>query len=790
MKGTSKPSGPSRRSTRSPRKAGPSRPLPPTDAELKGIRDEALAFAGVGTYRYAFDGTLLYADRGALKILDLEDRFPRPEDVVGMNVRELLVYRLPPGTFREMVRARGHVRDFEYPFQTLTGKERWALHDSFIVKDAKTGTDAVQVIIRDITARKAIQADAERTHALLKAIIDTVPLPVTLLDPEGVVRLWNPAAERVLGWTREEAMGRLLPTVTPPDLPEFRALLARAAQGQGVQGVLARRKRKDGTPIDHLIYTSALRRPDGSLEGITGVLVDVTERLRMETALAAEKERLAVTLRSIGDGVITTDRDGRVTLLNRVAEDLTGWTQAEAAGRPLAEVFRILHEHTRQPAEDPVAKVLATGRIVGLANHTVLISRDGAERAIADSGAPIRDPQSRIHGVVLVFRDVTEKQRVEAELQKALRLESLGVLAGGIAHDFNNILTVILGNASLARLALDPASPAAQQLASAERAVLMAKGLTDQLLVFAKGGAPVKAPASLGDLIRESAGFGVRGSSTRCEFDLPADLWPASVDANQVGRVLSNLALNGAQAMPTGGVLHVAAENLVLASPSPLPIPPGRYVLIRIRDHGTGILPEHLSRIFDPFFTTKQQGSGLGLAIAYSIVKRHGGHLSVESRLGRGTTFFVHLPASDHAPSPALPVHRLPPRGEGRVLVMDDEEEVRKVAASMLRTLGYEPESAADGAEAARLFQAARAAGRPFDAAILDLTIPGGVGGRETIRELLRLDPGARALASSGYSNDPVMSDPAAFGFKGSVLKPYTVAEMGAALARLLKPDG
>jgi len=540
-------------------------------------------------------------------------------------------------------------------------------------------------------------------------------------------------------------------------------------------------------------FSTERREPDADLllmvASVGRQVGQFLRRKASERQLFEEHQRLLVTLTSIGDGVITTDTDGRVVLLNRVAEELTGWRNDEAIGQPLPAVFNIVNETTRAPCENPADKVLRTGLIVGLANHTALIAKDGRERRIADSGAPIRDPEGKVLGVVLVFRDVTEQQRMEEELAKAQKLESLGVLAGGIAHDFNNILTAVLGNISLARLITQQQRESQEVLAEAERACTRARELTQQLLTFSQGGAPIKRLASLADLLRETVGFALRGANVFAEFALAPDLWPAEVDTGQIGQVFHNLVLNARQAMPQGGTLKIAADNMQLDGTTSLPLAPGPYVRLQVRDTGIGIAPEHLSRIFDPFFTTKQRGSGLGLATSYSIVKRHDGHIAAESTVDVGTTLSVWLPARPglrpRTAAPAKPLRG----GGGRVLLMDDEASVRQVGASLLQALGYAVETVADGDEALRAYEAARHAGRPFDIVMLDLTVVRGMGGRECIGRLRALDPAVKAVVSSGYSNDPVMADYAAFGFAGVVPKPYELGELGETLERILRAE-
>jgi PAS domain S-box-containing protein len=527
----------------------------------------------------------------------------------------------------------------------------------------------------------------------------------------------------------------------------------------------------------------------GGEQCILGTIRDITEERRAAEQLAAEKERLAVTLRSIGDAVITTDSSGRIVLMNPIAEYLTGWNETDAMGRPLMDVFQIVDEQTPEPCANPVDKVISTGQIVGLANHTLLLAKDGREFYIADSAAPILDIQGEIIGVVLVFRDTTERQRMEKELLKMEKLQSLGVLAGGIAHDFNNFLTSIIGNLSLAKLDVQPGHPVGRALDEMKKAALRAKDLTQQLLTFSKGGAPVKQVTQIDDLVRESALFALRGSNVRCEFDIDDGLRPADVDDGQIAQVVHNLMINADQAMPDGGVVIVRGLNVSLMPGNPYALDVGDYIQLSIRDQGMGIKRDHLKKVFDPYYTTKQKGSGLGLAVAFSIISRHDGQLTVDSTLGEGTTFTLLLPASQqpqtvktHAPEGLM-------LGSGRILVMDDEDFIRELAFVMLEKMGYEVTIAEDGQQTLALYREALDAGRPFDAVILDLTVPGGMGGKETMRQLVADDPQVRAIVSSGYSNDPVMANYTTYGFSGAVKKPYLAQEMSQVLNKVIKGD-
>jgi PAS domain S-box-containing protein len=522
------------------------------------------------------------------------------------------------------------------------------------------------------------------------------------------------------------------------------------------------------------------------VEAVANVIAGAWARAQAAAALEAEKERLAVTLRSIGDGVIATDIDGRVVLLNAVAETMTGWAQAEAVGRPVEDVFRLVHGRTRAPLVNPVSRALSTRHAVGPTNYSRLLALDGTERLVAESAAPIRDAEGRTLGVVLVFRDETEKERIDAELQRSGTLESLGVFAGGIAHDFNNILTGILANLSLARLRPGNAEKNQSLLAEAERATLRARELTQQLLTFAKGGTPIRKQASIEEIVRESASFVLSGSSVRPCFDTETPIWTVEVDPGQMSQVVQNLVINAQQAMPAGGRVDLVLRNILLADPV-VPLDPGPYVRIDVVDTGDGIAPEHLSQVFLPFFTTRRRGSGLGLATAYSIVKKHDGHITVASVLGEGTRFSVYLPASEAPPGrPADPTGLAPVGGSGRVLVMDDEEIVRSTLGMLLQALGYQVTETEDGDQAIDAWRRAMAEGDPYACVIMDLTVPGGMGGLPAIREILAIDPAARGIVSSGYSENPVMSDYSTYGFTDVLTKPYTLGEIAEVLGRVV----
>jgi PAS domain S-box-containing protein len=507
---------------------------------------------------------------------------------------------------------------------------------------------------------------------------------------------------------------------------------------------------------------------------------------RAERALADEKERLTVTLRSIGDGVITTDLDGTVRLINSAAEALTGWTQEEALGQPLAAVFRNLDRETRERCDNSFAAVTRDADKPGVTRCTVLVARDLTERPIEEIGAPLRDAAGRTIGMVVAFRDITDTLRVQEERARANKLASLGLLAGGIAHDFNNILMAIMGNVSMARVTMKLSQTSAAALTEAEKACIHARQLTWQLLTFAKGGAPVKKTIAIPHILHESAKLALRGSNVSCTFRIASDLSAVHADGAQLLQVFTNVLINAQQAMPQGGAIEIRAENRVEPDSRyeyALRVEAGPYIRVSIIDKGIGIPKESLGSIFDPYFSTKQKGSGLGLATSHSIIKNHGGYVSVESKLGEGTTVSVSLPASlgrevQDAPESV----GLGEAGRGRILVMDDEASIRTLTVNMLQFLGYDAEVVNDGTAAIQRYRRALAQGRKFDAVILDLVVPGHMGAKEAMEHLEHIDPAVKAIVVSGYAQDLVMTQFRDLGFTAALAKPFTLEELSRTL--------
>lgn len=553
--------------------------------------------------------------------------------------------------------------------------------------------------------------------------------------------------------------------LVPGDQVEAVGILGRMA-GSPVLREAVYRKTGDGPPPEpEAIGEENLLRPelDGKLVRVPGRLLD---RLFDGRQLRLSLQSRGVTFDAYLDDA---ERDATEWVLGSRLE-VSGIYEIKYAEEGQTGVFQIrLRSEAdvaviERPSPLTPARVLTFAGVLALAVVAFIAWVVALRRRVQRQTEQIREQLQR-------------EARLEAELQRAAKLESLGLLAGGIAHDFNNLLTVLMGNLSLASLDLKPGAEAAACLKEAEKAVGRARDLTQQLLTFAKGGAPLRTAVMLADIVREVTEFALHGSKVRCTFSHPPDLWPADVDKGQISQVVQNIVINGMQAMPDGGEIAITMSNTVAGEELRKVLAPGRYVKLSITDHGVGIGASDLPHVFDPYFTTKSGGNGLGLATVHSIVKKHHGHITVDSMPGR-TTFHVWLPAANELPSERNEREASPAKGRGRILFMDDEETIRELGAAMLKKFGYDVAAVADGAAAVRAFREARERGADFDVVVLDLTVPGGMGGREAMEELLKIDPAVRAIVSSGYSNDAVLANYRQHGFCGMVPKPYEAVKL------------
>lgn len=735
-------------------------------------------------YTYDANGIITFGNQKACDCMGY-----KMEELVGKHVLDFVPPEDKEKIKREiMIRIeRGESGSYQQLVIRRDGTRRlFRLNASPICEEGKIVGG--MVLADDITERaqaeEALRVSEEKFSKAFHSTAQTVTITTV---KEGRYIDVNDTYVTLTGYTAEESIGRKSSELGIWENDEARSVfIERLKRERSVKNYELRFRNRWGDNV--ISYLSAdIIVVDGE-ELILAITTDITHHKRMEEDLAAEKERLAVTLGSIAEGVIAADEEGNIVLINEVAETLIGWPTGEAVGQKLTDVFRIIGPDSAKPTKNLVKTILKTKKVLELDNY-ILMGRDDQNLLVNVSAAPMKDLDGRVMGIVLVFRDVTEKNRIDQELQKASKLESLGVLAGGIAHDFNNLLTIILGNTTLIHELAAGQDSIMNHIIEIEKGIAQARSLTQQLLTFAKGGDPVKQTVYLSELVRNTTMFTLSGANVRCEFSLPPYLWPADIDEGQIGQVINNLVLNATQAMPNGGLISVKAENVEIKANSDLPLPAGRYIKLSIQDRGVGIQEGLKSKIFDPYFTTKINGSGLGLATAYSIIKNHKGYIGVDSVVGEGSTFNIYLPATRDKTENIQSTERETVTGHGRILVMDDDRQVLDVLGRMLAAIGYETDMTADGLEALDKYAEAVNSNWGYDAVILDLTVPGGMGGGETIKGLRQIDSGVKAIVSSGYSNDKIMAEYEQWGFRGVLPKPYGIRDLSEVLNRVIHGD-
>lgn len=522
--------------------------------------------------------------------------------------------------------------------------------------------------------------------------------------------------------------------------------------------------------------TAQLTEANANLKG------EIIERERAEKATKVAYTELDLIFNAASDGMCLIDKDFTLLRINDALCSILGRDRNEVVGENCYKLFR----HSLCNTEECPLSHILTGE--QQFEYDIELERsDGVKIPCILTATPLRGLDGELIGMVELFKDITERKIMEEESRRNQKLESIGILAGGIAHDFNNLLTTITGNISLGKLYIQSGKDGLRVLTNAEKACQQATNLTQQLLTFSKGGKPVRKNVPVSRLLKNTANLALSGSNVSYKLSFPDDLWWGEIDEVQIGQVISNLLINADQAMPDGGRIEIYAENVIVRAKEGLPLKDGRYIKISIKDQGIGIPKEHKQKIFDPYFTTKQKGSGLGLAIAYSIIKKHGGCITLESKIEVGATFSVYLPASEEGASIVEDAgEERFFSGKGKILFMDDQRGVRDMVGETLTSIGYEVYFASEGSEAIDLYERAKEAGKAFDAVILDLTVPGGMGGKETIEKLLEIDPEVKAIVSSGYSNDPIMAEHRQYGFSGVIVKPFNIRELSKLLDEIL----
>lgn len=812
-------------------------PSRPTEDVLNRIREEALEFAGIGLYRYTFDGIVRYMDRGALRILEMEDVYPDPAAVVGKNVSDLVAYNRPPGLIREEVRKRGQVRGFECPFRTLKGTDKWSLHDCYLMVDPQTGEESIQVVVRDITERKraeqAIERSAQvsdRLRSLLVALnacrsldemlvqlLDTA-LDICGMDGGGVYLVEG--ADAVLrhhGGLPEDFVREIIRM--PLSLPVVRAVLAAGGPVDidQVHEDLAAMFRRHG--LRH-VYSAPLRRADevfgflnvasaheqlphpDCVETLHILVLEVESlfnRLRAEEALRESEEQYRELFENANDIIYTHDLDGRFTSINKTGERLTGYTREEALALTTADVVAPEYRETaaqmvrrKLAGEEPTRyelEILAKdGQRIPLDVSTRLVYREGRPVAVQGIARDIRERR----------RAEEERARLEAQVRHSQKLESLGILAGGIAHDFNNLLAGILGNTGLALHKLPPESPFRTYLERIEAAAQRAAELTHQMLAYSGRGAFAVQRLDLAAVVRNMTNLLSASISKKAQltFNFQPATAPVEADAAQIQQVIMNLITNASEALgDQAGTITLSIRTMDLdrayfaKTYLDDDLPPGPYVCLEVSDTGCGMDKATQARIFDPFFSTKFAGRGLGLSTVLGIVRGHRGAINIYSEPGHGTTFRVLLPAAGELQR-ALPREDTGQqmrdvrtwRGSGVVLVADDEESVIQATREILEHWGFTVMIARDGRAAVQLF---RDHAPQIRAVLLDLTMPV-MNGREALQFIRETRPNVPVVLSSGYTEQDVTARFGAQAPTAFLQKPYLPSQLLEKLRELL----
>ena len=765
------------------------------------------------------DGTLQRINRAGLDMLQASSYG---------QVQGLCVYPLVAEEHREAYKAmlrnifEGKSGNLEFVMVGLKGRPCWLYTQSVPLRNDKGEIISALLLTVDITARKLAEEALSRSEERYRSLFEDSPISLWEEDfselqehfnvlrssgitdfrayfaghPEEVYRCVglvkiisvNKATLRLYQAPDQTALLQGISGVfTAQSFESFAEVICAVAEGTPTYECEAVNRTLAGREIKVLLRWSLL--PETATRDARALvsIVDITDRKETEEKLRRSEEFIRSILDTVDEGFIVVDRDFRILTANRAYCDQVGESCDLVIGRHCYEVSHRSDQPCYEMGEEcAVRHVFETG-----GPHTALHKHPDARGSILyveTKAFPIKDSTGTVISVIETVNNISEKHLLEEERLKTQKLEAIGTLAGGIAHDFNNLLQGVFGYISMARISLDQKEKALRMLEQGEKALRMSVNLTAQLLTFSKGGKPLKKKTRLLPVIENSVRFALSGSRIDYVIQAEEELWIVDADEGQIGQVIQNLVLNAEQAMPSGGTITITAKNV--SSPGrglPSGLQPGNFVLISIKDRGIGISEQYLPKIFDPYFTTKDKGSGLGLATSYSIIKNHGGLIDVKSELGEGTTFFVYLPALEVVEPSAVAVSgNVQALRKGRILLMDDEDIVRNISGVMIRSLGHDVELAVDGEEAIAKYRESIKTGRPFDIVIVDLTIRGGMGGEEAIKELLQIDPDIKAVVSSGYTGSSALSEYRKIGFQACLTKPYDIDSLNAVLNSLL----
>ncbi len=753
--------------------------LKESEEKFKTFTDQIKA----AVFTFNEDGYFEYVNKAMLRI-------------TGYTKEELLqkkFFEIVHPDYRDLVLKRGYKRlegktptdTYEFKILTKRGKSKWVQLSN--KKIALKERNIVLGSAIDITEKKEAEELLLESEEKFRNIYEKSADPMCLLTKEGFIDC-NKASYDMLKTTKKEALiihpGKISPEKQPDgsnSMEKARKIIDEVYK-TGSKRFEWVHKRFDGELF--WVDVSLTLIPYRHKNVIFVVWRDISEKKLLEQRLLEEKERLAVTLRSIGDGIIAVDKGKTIVLMNKVAEKITGWAFEEAQLRPIKEVFNIETENKKN-IDDCLGEVITKGNTIRIRSNSLLIKRNGEKINISDSIAPIKNKNSKTIGAVIVFRDITESLKAEKELQKAQKLESLALIAGGIAHDFNNLLFGIIGNLGVVKRKVRKSEEIFKTIERVEKIVYEAKSLSNQLLTFAKGGEPLLKKVDLKKLIKDIAHFATRGSDVKIDYQFDKDLDFICADIGQIEQVFNNLIINAVYAIKEKkelGKIEIKAENIKLKKDNKYFLKEGDYVQIIVKDNGIGIKKEILDKIFDPFFTTKEKGSGLGLSTSYSIIKKHGGDIRVESSPGKGTAFYILLPVAENLEDEKRRSKNKEHKKGLRVLIVDDEEDVRNAAKEMLEILGCKVKVASSGEEAIEIYKNLK---NKIDLVIMDLTMKGGMSGEKATAEILKIDPKAKCIISSGYASGNIISKYKEYGFIDVLVKPYRFEDLEEVLSKI-----
>lgn len=673
-----------------------------------------------------------------------------------------------------------------YRLQSKKGEWRWIQSRMSASHDKGGKRTGYYCIDRDITEHRNFAEALAKSEATLKSIFRAAPIGIGIVTNR-IFGWTNDQMYHITGYKPEELKGRNARMIYPSEEEYERVGRVKHADVRetGIGAIVTKIKKKDGTIIDALLSSGSID-PENMSAGLVFTISDISQQKRAEEALEAEKERLDVTLRSIGDAVIATDTNGTVVLFNKIAEDLTGWNNQDAIGRPLEEVFHIINEKTRERCTSPVAKVLKSNKIIGLANDTVLIAKNGSERIIEDSGAPIRNKYGNIIGVVLVFRDVTEAKRLQDFASRAQRLETAGRIAGQVAHDFNNLLAPLTAYPDLIKMELPPNHAARKFLDDIERSAEQIADINQQLLTLGRRGHYNQEPINVNSVAAQALNqLKPFPETLNVVYSLNDNIMAIRGGTSQIHRLFLNLINNAREAMSDIGTLTIKTENFYVEALSGKygRVPQGEYVKVAISDTGTGMSPDVMAKIFDPFFTTKasdkRRGSGLGLSVVHAVMEDHNGFIDCESEPGEGSSFYLYFPITREQVKPAPQDEIF--GGTEKILVVDDDPLQLEVCVRLLENLGYRAAAIGSGEEAIEFIK-----DNPQDLLILDMIMPPGIDGAETYRRILDIYPGQKAIMVSGYAQSERVEKALQMGAGEYIKKPLSIRIIAHAVRREL----